>query len=69
MKPQTHGAIVPVMSTRAHKTPKAEQLRKAADEVGGELLDGSGFESEKPDEGFTSAVHLPSTFLRNKFEQ
>lgn len=31
--------------------------------MGGEPLDGSGFEDDKPDEGFTGAVLLDSTFL------
>jgi len=40
-----------------------ERLEEALDELGGEPLDGSGFEDEKPDEAFSGAVLLDSTFL------
>ncbi len=43
--------------------PKIDRMREAIEEIGGEPLDGSGFEDEKPDEGFTGAALLPSTFL------
>jgi hypothetical protein len=39
------------------------RLKGAIDEIGGEPLDGSGFEDEKPEEGFTGAVRLDSTFV------
>ena len=40
-----------------------KQLEDAVEKLGGEPLDGSGFEDEKPDEGFTGAVLAPSTYL------
>jgi hypothetical protein len=40
-----------------------ERLEEAIEEIGGEPLDGSGFEDEKADEGFSGAVLLDSTFL------
>jgi hypothetical protein len=45
------------------KTSMKGQLEAAIDEIGGEPLDGSGFENEKPEEGFSRAVLLDSTFL------
>jgi len=45
------------------KTSMKEQLEAALDEIGGEPLDGSGFEDEKPEEGFSGGVLLPSTYL------
>jgi hypothetical protein len=35
----------------------------AIEDIGGEPLDGSGFENETPDPEFSGAVLLPSTFL------
>ena len=43
--------------------PRKDRLREAIEEIGGEPLDGSGFENETPEEGFTGAVLLDSTFL------
>jgi len=43
-----------------------ERLEEAIEEIGGEPLDGSGFEDETPDPGFSGAVFLPSTFLPGK---
>lgn len=40
-----------------------EQLQEAIDEIGGDPLDGSGFEDETPEEGFSGAALGPSTFL------
>jgi hypothetical protein len=40
-----------------------DRMRAAIAEIGGEPLDGSGFENEKPDEGFSGAVLLDSTFV------
>jgi hypothetical protein len=51
------------MNFHRKKISMEEQLEEAIEEIGGELLDGSSFEDEKPDEGFTGAVLLPSTFL------
>jgi hypothetical protein len=38
-------------------------MHNAIEEIGGEPLSGSGFENEKPDEAFSGAVLLPSTYL------
>lgn len=43
-----------------------EQLEDALEELGGQPLNGSGFDDEKPDEEFTGVVLLPSTFLPGK---
>ena len=42
---------------RQTTTSREEKMRKAADEIGGELLEGSGFESEEP-EGEEAAAEL-----------
>jgi hypothetical protein len=39
------------------------QQEDSFEKLGGEPLDGSGFEHEKPDEGFSGAVLLDSTFV------
>jgi hypothetical protein len=41
------------------KTSMKEQLEEAIREIGGEPLQGSGFEDEKPEEGFSGGVPLP----------
>jgi hypothetical protein len=41
------------MDIRQRKTPIADQLYQAVDDVGGELLAGSGFEDETPDPEFS----------------
>jgi hypothetical protein len=51
------------MSFQAKKPLSKESAAKRIDYLGGEPLAGSGFEEEKPDEGFSGAVLLPSTFL------
>jgi hypothetical protein len=48
---------------RRQKLSRADQLRDAIDEIGGEPLAGSGFERETPDPDYSGAVLLPSTFL------
>jgi len=48
---------------KRQRIPRIDRMRKAIAEIGGEPLDGSGFENEKPDEGFSGAVLLPSTYL------
>lgn len=45
------------------KTSMKEQLEAAIEEIGGEPLDGSGFEDQKPEQSFSGAVALPSTLL------
>jgi hypothetical protein len=45
--------------TAYRKTISGSALRKALDEVGGEPLAGSGFESEMPDPEFTSSEYAP----------
>lgn len=47
---------------KPQRIPKVE-LRKAIDDIGGEPLDGSGFEDETPEEGFSGAALAPSTLL------
>jgi hypothetical protein len=48
------------------KVTMKDRLEEAIDEIGGEPLAGSGFEDEKPEEGFSGAVLLDSTFLPGK---
>lgn len=48
---------------KRQRIPKMDRMREAIDELGGGPLDGSGFEDEKPDEGFHGAVLLDSTFV------
>lgn len=48
---------------KRQRMPRKDRLREAIEEIGGEPLDGSGFENETPEEGFTGAVLLDSTFL------
>jgi hypothetical protein len=55
--------IFPPMKQLRKKTSMKEQLEEAIAEIGGEPLQGSGFEDEKPEEGFSGAVGLDSTFL------
>jgi hypothetical protein len=40
---------------RQAKIPMSEQLRKALNDVGGEPLEGSGFEDEAPDREFSES--------------
>ena len=42
-----------------------EQLEDAIAEIGGEPLDGSGFEKETADEGFSGGALAPSTSREN----
>ena len=37
-----------------------EQLEDAIEEIGGEKLEGSGFENEQPDEAFSGRAPSPS---------
>jgi hypothetical protein len=37
------------------------QLQRVLDDIGGEPLEGSGFENETPEEGFSGGVVLPET--------
>jgi hypothetical protein len=48
------------------KTSMKEELEAAIEEIGGEPLEGSGFEDEKPEEGFSGGVLVPSTLLRER---
>jgi hypothetical protein len=59
----TGGAKFVAMNLRRKKISMKARLEEAIDELGGEPLAGSGFEDERPDEGFSGAVLLPSTFL------
>jgi hypothetical protein len=43
--------------------PKIDRMRETIEEIGGQPLDGSGFEGEAPEEGFSGAVLLDSTFV------
>jgi hypothetical protein len=54
-----HLAIKVSRITAYRKTISGSALRKALDEVGGEPLAGSGFESEMPDPEFTSSEYAP----------
>jgi hypothetical protein len=59
----TTGAPVCLMKRLPPKAPLNDQLVPAIDEVGGERLEGSGFESEKPEQAFSGASVLASTFI------
>jgi hypothetical protein len=52
------------MNIRQRKKLMKEQLRKAIDDVGGEPLEGSGFENETPEKNFLQdqEVNLPDDF-------
>jgi hypothetical protein len=54
------------MNYRRKKISMKERLEEAIEEIGGEPLANSGFEDEKPDESFSSAVLSPSTYLPGK---
>lgn len=41
---------------RRRKLPIKEQMQAALDDIGGEPLDGSGFEEETPEAGFSEDV-------------
>jgi hypothetical protein len=41
------------MRSRSKRLPISEQLRTALDDVGGEPLEGSGFDGETPDPEFS----------------
>jgi hypothetical protein len=45
------------------RMPKIDRMRETIEEIGGQPLDGSGFEGEAPEEGFSGAVLLDSTFV------
>jgi len=51
------------MHPRHKKISMKEQLEEAIAEIGGEPLEGSGFEMEEPEEGFSGGVPGGSTFL------
>lgn len=51
---------------RRQKITRHDQLLDAIEEIGGEPLDGSGFENERPDAGFSGAVLAPSTLLPSR---
>lgn len=48
---------------RRQKLSQHDQMRDAIEEIGGEPLEGSGFEKETPEECFSGASVLPSTFI------
>jgi hypothetical protein len=54
------------MKIRRREVSMKEQLEDAIAEIGGEPLDGSGFEKETPDEGFSGAALAPSTLLPSR---
>jgi hypothetical protein len=45
------------MDSRRKKMPLREALAKASEDVGGEPLEGSGFEDEVPDSEFSEKAH------------
>jgi hypothetical protein len=51
------------MNIRRRKVSMKEQLEDAIAKIGGEPLEGSGFEDETPDEGPSGAALAPSTLL------
>jgi len=59
LEPSTQGDDVGQMTARRTKHPSKLQLVAAIDEIGGEPLDGSGFEDEEPDEDSTGAALVP----------
>jgi len=46
------------MKFRLQRTPKKDQIEQVFDAIGGEKLAGSGFEGERPEEGFSAASVL-----------
>jgi hypothetical protein len=52
------------INSRRRKVSMKERFVDAIAEIGGETLDGSGFENERPEAGFSGAVLPPSTFVR-----
>jgi hypothetical protein len=46
-----------------------EQLEDAIAEIGGEPLEGSGFENEKPDDAFSDRDPFPSKSLETHAEE
>lgn len=49
------------MEWKKRESEKDSTFQRELEDIGGEPLDGSGFENETPDEGFSGAVALPST--------
>lgn len=61
---RTSGAATFTPMKHPHKkTSMKEQLEEAILEIGGEPLQGSGFNDEKPEEAFSAGVLLDSTLL------
>ena len=55
--------MVAAMTIRRQRRDRISEMSEAIEEIGGEPIDGSGFENETPVENFSGAVLLPSTFL------
>jgi hypothetical protein len=60
---------VRAMKIRNRKTPTSEKLRQAMESIGGEPLEGSGFEDETPEPEFsgTFSAPVPICFLCPSF--
>ena len=55
LRRQRSGVRVWLMNGQ-RRIPASGQMRRALEEIGGEPLEGSGFEAEVPEEGFTADV-------------
>jgi hypothetical protein len=53
---KSSSATVPPVRHLRKKISMKEQMEAAIEEMGGEPLDGSGFERETPEEGFSGGV-------------
>jgi hypothetical protein len=56
------------MNYRRKKVSMKEQLEQAVAEIGGEPLDGSGFEDEAPEQGF-NASEIPAPEIHSQHAQ
>jgi hypothetical protein len=57
------------MNIRRRKVSMKEQLEDAIEEIGGEKLEGSGFESEGPDEALSGRAPSPSISAKTHVEE
>jgi hypothetical protein len=57
------------MNIRRRKVSMKEQLEDAIEEIGGEKLEGSGFENEPPAEAFNGRAPSPSISAKTHREE
>jgi hypothetical protein len=51
--------MITPMNTRRQRIPLSDLAKQALAEIGGEPLQGSGFEDEAPEEGFSESEPAP----------